>query len=92
MDESKKREPKRYLVCMHCRGECNYKEGTVKELTAIYQYTLECGQSWEREKGNKKISLRPRTIQSLILNVNNAIRNKMANGCSSQWIELVKEL
>ncbi len=87
----------KYLVCLHRDGYVSnrrpiYKVGTVKELTKYFSYTLECGKSWERERGNKKISLNPRGIDSLIKNVNNAKRNSSRNGYSGEWLELVKEV
>lgn len=53
---------------------------TVPELVSHFQYTLDCGHSWEREKGNKKINTAPKTIKSLITNLNNAVNNSAANG------------
>jgi hypothetical protein len=57
--------------------------GTVAELTEMFSYTLECGRSYEHEKGNKKINTKPKTINSLINNLNNAINNSAANGYSN---------
>lgn len=54
--------------------------GTVEELVMIFSYTLECGASYQHEKGNKKINRNPKTIKSLISNLNNAVNNSAANG------------
>lgn len=54
--------------------------GTLKELIEGFSYTLECGKSWERDKGNVKINVNPRTIDGLIKNLNNAVNNSAANG------------
>lgn len=54
--------------------------GTLEELIKMFSYTLECGQSWEREKGNKKINCQPKSIKSLISNLNNAVNNSASNG------------
>jgi len=35
--------------------------GTMEELVKAYSYSLECGASWESEKGNKKINRNPKT-------------------------------
>lgn len=56
-------------------------EGTLQELISYCSYTLEVGKSWEHEKGNKKINLNPKSIESLIKNLENAVRNSSLNGC-----------
>lgn len=53
---------------------------TVEEAVKYFGYTLECGASYEHERGNKKINRNPKTIKSLITNLNNASRNSAANG------------
>lgn len=55
---------------------------TLAEAIEYYGYTLEKGASWQHEKGNKKINRAPKTIQSLITNLNNAENNAAANGYS----------
>ena len=35
-------------------GSERISEGTLEELIESCRYTLECGKSWEHEKGNKK--------------------------------------
>lgn len=57
-----------------------YQEGTLEELIKAYGYTLKCGKSWEREKGNSKINTNPKNIKSLVTNLNNAVNNSAANG------------
>ena len=54
--------------------------GTIDELTEAFSYTLEVGKSWEHERGNKKISLKPKTIESLCRNLENAKDNAARNG------------
>lgn len=56
--------------------------GTLEELTSIFSYTLEVGQCWERERGNRKINRHPKTIQSLCRNLENARDNAARNGYS----------
>ena len=58
---------------------------TVAEAVEYYSYTLECGASWEHEKGNKKINRSPKPIDSLIKNLNNAASNSAANGCGDYF-------
>jgi hypothetical protein len=63
--------------------------GTLEELIKYFSYTLEVGQSWEREKGNKKINRNPKNIKSLITNLYNAKNNAAANGYSGYDFELI---
>ncbi len=56
--------------------------GTLEELIRAFSYTLEKGKSWERERGNKKINTNPKSIASLITNLNNAEDNATVNGYS----------
>lgn len=58
--------------------------GTLDELVKCYSYTLEKGASWAHEKGNKKINRAPKTIASLITNLNNAVNNAAANGYAGE--------
>jgi len=53
---------------------------TIKEAIDYFEYTLMCGQSWQHERGNKKINRNPKTINSLISNLNNAVNNSAMNG------------
>jgi len=67
---------------------------TVEEAVDYYGYTLECGASWQHEKGNKKVNRRPTTMKSLIVNLNNASNNTARNGCGDYYeaVEFVGEL
>jgi hypothetical protein len=63
--------------------------GTVEYLVNNYfGYTLEVGQSWEHEKGNKKINRNPKSGKSLVNNLNKAVTNSAANGYSSTYFRL----
>lgn len=62
-------------------------EGTLEELIKYHSYTLEVGKSWEREKGNKKINMNPRNIQSLCDNLYNAKSNAAKNGYSGYYYD-----
>lgn len=73
----------------HRTGSGITLSGTVAELVQSCSYTLEVGASWEREKGNKKINRNPKTIKSLISNLNNAKSNAAANGCSDTFYSVV---
>ena len=68
------------------------QEGTLEELIEAYSYTLEVGQSYEWEKGNKKINRNPKSIKALVSNLQKAKDNAAANGysgCSFSYEELV---
>lgn len=65
-------------------GKTYPQVGTLDELVQYYSYTLEKGASWQHEKGNKKINRSPKTIASLITNLNNAVNNAAANGYSNE--------
>ena len=58
---------------------------TIAEAINYYGYTLECGASWQHERGNKKINRNPKTIASLITNLNNASNNTARNGCGDYY-------
>ena len=67
------------------------QEGTLEELIKAYSYTLETGKSYEREKGNKKINLNPKTVQQLCDNLQKAKDNAARNGYSGHsysWEEI----
>jgi hypothetical protein len=63
--------------------------GSVEELVKAYAYTLECGASYSHEKGNLKINRNPKTIKSLVSNLNNAVNNSAANGYAGVEYSLV---
>lgn len=62
--------------------------GTLDELIKYFGYTLECGASYQHEKGNKKINKNPKSAKSLVDNLNKAQANLSANGCPSTYYEL----
>lgn len=49
--------------------------GSLMALITAYSYTLECGAAYSYEKGNKKINRQPKSIKSLISNLNKAAAN-----------------
>ena len=65
-------------------------EGTLSELIEAFSYTLECGASWQHEKGNKKINKQPKSIKTLVTNLFNASNNSAANGWSGLSYEYVE--
>jgi hypothetical protein len=69
-------------------NENNEIIGILEELIEYFNYTLECGKSWEHEKNNHKINKNPKTIKSLINNINWSVNNNVANGYSSTTYNL----
>jgi len=65
------------------------QEGTLAELIEYYSYTLETGRSYGHERGNKKINVKPKTIGTLITNLNNAVNNVASDGYSMTTYELI---
>jgi len=64
---------KKYIIDRERKGRVSPTEAmTIPELVEYHAYTLECGAS---EKGNKKINVNPKTINSLVTNLNNAVNN-----------------
>lgn len=76
---------KTYTIITEYRGRERAHTGTIQELTEYFGYTLLKGHSWENERGNKRINMAPKTITSLVNNLNNAESNAAANGCPSIW-------
>jgi hypothetical protein len=76
------------VVCTHYRtfgsNSISKQTGTLAELIKYSAYTLATGASYAHEKGNKQINENPKTIKSLISNLNNAVNNAAQNGCSSR--------
>ncbi len=65
---------------------------TLAEAIEYYSYTLECGASWSHERGNKKINRNPKTIASLLTNLNNASNNTARNGCGDSYTAKVVDV
>ena len=59
---------------------------TVAEAVEYYGYTLEVGASWAHEKGNRRVNRNPKTIASLLTNLNNASNNAARNGCGDYYM------
>lgn len=77
-----------YTIIMHRRDTQREVTGTLLELIEYFRYTLERGRSWQHERGNKKIDIAPKSILSLVKNINNAENNSAANGCGSTYFTL----
>jgi len=70
-------------------GRTYEQTGTLDELVKSYSYTLECGASWAHEPGNAKINQNPKSVKTLIKNLNNAVNNSAANGYAGKSYSLV---
>lgn len=57
------------------RGSEYTLKGTLEELIEKVSYRLECGASWQWERGCKKVNRNPKTIKALITALENAIHN-----------------
>lgn len=73
-----------YSITSERNGRERSKSGTLAELIEYYGYTLETGKSYEHARGNRKINLNPKNIESLVQNLNNAKSNAAANGQSNE--------
>ena len=79
------------IVCTKSRtGQTSTQEGTLEQLVKCYSYTLECGASYQHERGNAKINCNPRTIKSLVTNLNNAVNNSAANGYAGRHYQNIE--
>lgn len=57
------------------RGSEYTVKGTLAELIKYFGYTLECGASWQWERGMKKVNRNPKTIKGLITALENSVYN-----------------
>lgn len=73
-----------YKVKITRKGRESFTEGTVEDLAKYFSYTLEIGNSY-----NKRINRNPKTIKSLISNVQNAYSEKEAACYERTDIDLV---
>lgn len=90
LDEAK--EKKIYTVVIDGPRRSRTTSGTLEELIDYFGYTLEKGYSWQHERGRHKINRNPKTIDSLINNLNWASDNAAANGYSDTSYYLDEDL
>jgi hypothetical protein len=76
------KKPKLFKVISRRNDRDSEIVGTLDELIDYFSYTLEVGTAYQHEKGNKKIDKNPKTIKSLIKNLNNAGSNASRDGYS----------
>lgn len=49
--------------------------GTLEDLKEEFRYTLDCGASYNGQRGCKKVNTDPKSIKSLVDNLNKAAEN-----------------
>jgi hypothetical protein len=72
------------------RSSSRETSGTLEELIKYFKYTLEVGESYEYEKGNYKINTNPKSIKTLVSNLNKAAHNS-GRSYQSEYYSLVEE-
>lgn len=85
------KQPNRYIITKTRPSGRSYESRplTLEEAIEQYNYTLECGYGWQlhaNARGIKKINLHPKTISSLITNLNNASNNSASDGCGDYYV------
>ena len=87
---AKVKAPKVYKVkisrCSISRSSERITEGTLEELVKNFSYTLDVGNSW-----NSKINTKPKTIKSLISNVQKSVDIINENTYTTETVELVED-
>lgn len=74
-------QKKEYTVICHHRGKALEYTGTLEYLIKnVFGYKLECGASWQHEKGARKVNTNPKTGKGLVTALNNAVEN-IQGGC-----------
>ena len=74
-----------HTINIHRHGKIRTTDGTLEALTEYFGYTLEVGASW-----NKKINQKPKTIKTLVKNINLAKEAAAANGCPDTYYTLAE--
>ena len=84
------RTPKIYKIEKTKRDRTYNQVGTLEQLVNAYGYTLEVGESYQHEQGNRKINRNPKSIKTLVSNLYNASNNGAANGYSGEYYQEVE--
>ena len=75
---------KTYTIQKYRKGRYSDISGTLDELTKYFAYTLECGNSW-----NKKINRTPKTIKSLVSNINKSYQETQGQCYDQESVTLI---
>lgn len=79
---------KESTIIIERRGSPREVTDNIQGLIGYFAYTLSVGQSYEKERGNSKINIEPKTAKSLVANLNKAKRNSAANGNPDTYYRL----
>ena len=74
-----------YINKYHC-GHHTIIKGTIKGLTKYFDYTLDCGYSW-----NQKINTEPKTYKSLISNLNKSYHETQGSCFDQDFVDEATE-
>ena len=84
-------QAKVYTIIKTHRGREMEFTGPIEELPQRCRSQLECGHSWEYQKGCKKVNTAPKTIKQLLTALANAVYNTQG-GCFEQDHYALKEV
>ena len=80
---------KEYTIICHHRGRVTEYTGTLEHLiNDVFAYTLECGASWQYERGCYKVNTNPKSGKGLVIALNKAAHNTMGSCYDPDWYEL----
>jgi len=79
---------KEFTIIKERRGKETEITGTLEYLIGYFKYTLEVGESWQHERGNSKINTNPKSVKSLVDNLNKAKSNSAANGNPAEYFRI----
>lgn len=84
------RKLKKYTIEFNKYRECNIQyRGNLHELIDYFNDLLEEGKLYENERYNRKITTNPKSIRSLIINLNNSKNNASRNGHTNDNYHLI---
>jgi len=77
---------KTYTIEKTRKGRSRIVEGTFEELCGYFEYTLDCGKSW-----NSKINTKPKSIKSLVSNLQKSY-NETEGACYERtFVKYIKK-
>ena len=81
---------KTYTIIKTHRDRQTEVTGTLPELIDYFRYTLDCGASWNGQRGCAKVNKNPKSIKGLLTALSNAVYNTQGS-CYSQDSYRLKE-
>lgn len=83
------KKAKEYTVICYHRGRTTEYTGTLEHLiNKVFGYTLQCGASWEGQRGCRKVNTNPKSGKALVTALNNAVHNTQGSCYDPDWYEL----